>query len=63
MIMDERGRRIVLITTGSGEGRIGAIDDSRPGDCTTRIDLGGMVVEKARGDFRPLTIGETLVAA
>jgi hypothetical protein len=63
MITDSRGRTIVLITSGAGENRVGAIDSSRPGDTTLRIDIGGSVVQKARDQFRPLAIGDLLIAA
>lgn len=62
MITDSRGRTVVLITGGLGQGRIGAIDTSRPGDTTVRIDLGGSVVQKVRAEFRPLAVGDELVA-
>lgn len=61
MITDNRGRTVVLITGGLGQGRVGAVDDSRPGDTTIRIDLGGTVVQKIRTEFRPLAIGDVLV--
>ena len=63
MITDSRGRTIVLITGGTGQNRVGALDASRPGDTTIRIDLGGSAVQKARDQFRPLAIGDLLTAA
>lgn len=63
MIMDSRGRTIVLITSGTGENRVGAIDSSRPGDTTIRIDLGISIIQKGRDQFRPLAIGDMLAAA
>lgn len=62
MITDSRGRTVVLITSGTGENRVGAIDSLRPGDTTIRIDLGGSAVQKTRDQFRPLAIGDLLTA-
>jgi len=61
MITDSRGRQVVLITGGLGQVRVGAVDASRPGDTTIRIDLGGTAVQKVRAEFRPLAIGDVLV--
>ena len=63
MITDARGRIIVLITEGACAGRIGAVEPQRPGDSTLRIDLGSSAVTKAPGDFKPITIGQSVALA